>query len=608
MAYIVVLLVAGVLLAPSASALAPSPAARSAAAERRLQSVERQTLGPVHAREHAAARRVIRKRARCGSRRTAARRALRRLRRSGRATSRRRLRRLRVGARRRCGPRRTRARSARAAGRVRASVVPGLDGRWDPPFDIPVIGIHAALLPTGKVMWFSYPDGDRSQNTTQAWLWDPGTGSTKRVDPPLVTDPSTGQLKPANIWCASQSHMPDGRLLVVGGNLDYPRNGYGSKGLDRIYTFDPFTETWDEQARMRRGRWYPTSTLLADGRSLLLGGTDETGTDARNPDVELFTPGPGGTGQVTLLGTLGGPGKPPLGGLYPHVFAMPSGRALVAGPEREDSWLMQPPGSPPSLAWQDTPDPARARRYGTAVLMPGSSRVMQIGGYPSPNGVATSTAEFFDEAAPQSGWRMGPSLRTARGHHNTVLLPDRSMVSIGGGYGARNGDLWAAGDEHRAIELYDPGVGAWRTGPSQQENRAYHSTAVLLPDGRVISAGDDYHGGSNRDTAEIYSPPYLFKGARPQLTATPEAIGYGARFGVSSPDTNVTRAVLMAPAATTHANDMSQRAVPLALQPSGGGYSLTAPAAARIAPPGYYMLFLVNSRGVPSVAKFVKLG
>ena len=131
----------------------------------------------------------------------------------------------------------------------------------------------------------------------------------------------------------------------------------------------------------------------------------------------------------------------------------------------------------------------------------------------------------------------------------------------------------------------------------------------------MISAGDDYDGtagpgtGLNSDTLEIYSPPYLFKGARPTVTAAPASVRWNTRFGVASPNADVTRAVLMAPAATTHATDMNQRMLnlPLVKRADGLGYDVTSPAGATAAPPGVYMLFLLNSRGVPSVARWVRL-
>jgi hypothetical protein len=216
--------------------------------------------------------------------------------------------------------------------------------------------------------------------------------------------------------------------------------------------------------------------------------------------------------------------------------------------------------------------------------------------------------QTFDEANPAAGWSTAPALNYGRAHHNTVQLPDRSMVTVGGGYGILNGNR-RSGDPaiHRNIELYDPATGQWALGPAQDELRTYHSTALLLPDGRVMSAGDDGYGGSTNDTAEIYEPPYLFKGTRPTIDSAPGAVTYGEQFTVQASG-GATQAVLMAPAAVTHANDMSQRLVPLDVTVgAAGALTVRAPAAPELAPPTYYMLFVLNAQGVPSVAKFVRL-
>ena len=410
--------------------------------ERQLRAFERSVLGPGHAAEHA------------------------RLRRANRAG--------RLAPAPQAGA--PGARSAAAAAGA-AAVDPVAGGRWGAPFSIPVMGIHAAVLPTGKVMWFSYPknpaprhggQGVNDPNTAQAWLWDPATGTTKRVDPPLWRDPRDGQLKPANIWCGGQTFTADGRLVVFGGNLrfsdpDAPAGSTDFLGLNKVYTFNPWNETWTEQPDMRHGRWYPTGVRMSDGRIVVVSGLDESGAGfKRNPDVELFTPSAdlNGRGTVSLLGTLGGAGQPPIGGLYPHMFAMPSGRLMVAGPFPGDTWFLNPPGPSSSYTWQDFPNTPTDRLWGTAVLMPGgpggSTQVMQLGGSTTTTTASVASTETFDEASPALGWRAAPSMQVGRGHHNTVLLPDGSMVTVGGGVGVRDGDQWAGDPEQRQVDLWNP--------------------------------------------------------------------------------------------------------------------------------------------------------
>jgi hypothetical protein len=253
----------------------------------------------------------------------------------------------------------------------------------------------------------------------------------------------------------------------------------------------------------------------------------------------------------------------------------------------------------------------------------GSDTVLQQGGYDfskpqDPDGTepATRTTEVIDAGAAEPAWKPGAPTVLARANANIVLLPDGSMVMIGGGRGFKSpisGYVVHDDGRLRQVELYDRATDSWRLGPAQREDRAYHSTAVLLPDGRVLSAGDDYHPTHNgsfsqSDTGEIYSPPYLFKGRRPKLRRAPRSVRYGDAFGIRTRG-RARRAVLMSPAATTHANDMNQRHVELRVRRRFGrrGANVVAPPGAGVAPPGHYMLFVLNGKGVPSKARWVRV-
>ena len=412
------------------------------------------------------------------------------------------------------------------------------------------------MLPTGKVLFFAYDffPGERElsteNNTATAYVWDPVTKTSKSVPPPLWTDPVTRKSKPVNIWCGAQSLMADGQVLVTGGTLAYNEGVAGKTyaGLNKVYTFDPFTETWTEQPDMRGGRWYPTQTLLPDGRTLIMSGDSEKGTlnggePVQNLDMELFTPAAtrGGRGTITLLGTRSAnptADKPPTGGLYPHVFAMPSGRTLVAGPYPQDSWLLNPFGS--STLWTDVADEkdaggALVSRYaGNAVLLPSadgrpSTRVMHVGGLgDDPKLEPHRSAAIFDETREADGWRTGtghehgsqpsqhrPAARRRHGRGRWWLRRPQAARPVGDGPRA---------SRRRALR---PGDGELAARRRPAGGRAYHSTALLLPDGRVLSAGDDINGSPNRDTAEIYEPPYLHRGPRPTITSAPEGLMWG---------------------------------------------------------------------------------
>jgi hypothetical protein len=614
------LLLATVVLAAALPGAAHGHGTPASGSESELRRFETASLGRAHAAEHARLRRYLR------------------------------------------SPRWRRSlRRARAA--ARASAAGPLDqvGRWkaSDEFDIPVFAINAVMLPTGKVLWFAYPNSpdyaDGRKHESDAYLWDPakGTGAAafEQVTPPI--DPDTG--KPVNIFCAGTSLTADGRVVVAGGNLAYPADtGAAYAGLDHLYTFDPFTETWTRQPDMRHGRWYPSQLLMPDGRTFIIGGLDEGGEGDKNEDLELFTPSGAmdGVGTVELLGpasVLGSDDAPPVGEYYPHLFWMPSGHGLVAGPWTIDSWRFSPPGSPARFAWDDRADPAFSRVWGSAVLVPGgpggSPEVMQIGGSDKPaadeagiDALATDSVSVYDERDDGGGWRDSDSVATgslneARSHANTVLLPDGTMAAIGGGLGSvqaggPNGSpgQYAAAAPQLQTELWDPATKTWALGAAQREYRAYHSTAVLLPDGRIVSAGDDYNGrfsgaeaamNQRQDSAEIYEPPYLFDGVspapRPRITSAPSAVAWGKTYtlGVARADGTeraVTRAALLAPGAATHAVDMNQRYVPLEVTAtSGDSITVKTPADANIAPGGWYMLFALDAEGTPSVAKWVRL-
>ena len=566
--------------------------------ERRLRALETRTLGAAHAREHALMRRSIRE----AKQDTSA-----------------------AG-----------ADSVAAAPKLAAAADAAPDvgepadvGQWQAaktPF--PIVAIHAAVLPTRKVMFFSYPTYPTRPNSAEAYLWDPAHPAVAPVLKPIPGN--------ANIWCAGQTFSAAGELVVFGGNLDYETQSDTWKGLDKIFTFDPWTETWKEQPKMAHGRWYPTGIRRPDGRIPIVSGLDESGVllphSNTNQDVELFSPPavPGDAGTIEKIGSIGTGEldertKKPIGQLYPRMVSMASGRTMLAGPDKETSWFIDNVDADP-FTWGDIPNLNRDRTWGTTVPLPsgpgGPTKLLALGGVEFSGEDPTTTTELFDENNPGS-WQpqTGKDNLYGRGHANTVLLPDGSMVEVGGGRGSLDGfesPLHYAEPEKRHIELWDPTTQKWRLGPAQTEARAYHSTALLLPDGRVMSAGDDFNGDPGKvdanndsdpmeDTAEIYEPPYLFRGARPTITAAPATIGFNGGFGVTTPNSNITSAALAAPAAVTHGVDMNQRMLKLNVAQGDGCVSVTAPTGPNAAPPGYYMLFLLNDQGVPSEAKFVKL-
>jgi len=196
-----------------------------------------------------------------------------------------------------------------------------------------------------------------------------------------------------------------------------------------------------------------------------------------------------------------------------------------------------------------------------------------------------------------------------RAYHNLTLLPDGQVLVTGGG------DTTDAVGLDGAIgpaELWSPVTKSWTTLAAMQTPRLYHSIALLLPDGRVLVGGGGRFNGpaaaTDQTSIEIFSPPYLFKGARPVITTAPATTSYGATMMVPTPDAaRIESVALVKPGSVTHSFNADQRYVPLSFTASGTALTVHAPANANLAPPGYYMLFIVDTNGIPSVAKFVRI-
>ncbi|HMN97894.1 MAG TPA: DUF1929 domain-containing protein [Miltoncostaeaceae bacterium] len=499
---------------------------------------------------------------------------------------------------------------------------PSVAGAWSATFpgggSTPVVPVHGALLPTGEVLMFG-PTTPRSGNSSTAFLLDPGTKAITPVPPPK--DPATN--RPYNLWCAGQTVLANGTVLVAGGNLAYQdtsnglpvsaSNPVGWKGLNRLFTFDPWTRTWTDQGPMDAGRWYPTVMTLADGRAIIYGGWDETGTNTYASDIAIFTPNPTnrrGKGTLQVKSSSINPG------LYPRLTLLPDGNVLMAGPREADFRVL----NTNTWTWSGRLSTNFSRRYwGSAVLMPfgpgGPARMMRIGGADASTKAVDATTPILNLTGLSGGEQPGPAMTSARAHLNTVILPDGGILAVGGGLGdssgaGLDGGTGLYGGAIYTSELYDPATNSWRLGASQSEPRTYHSIALLLPDATVLSAGDDRNAvaTTNDDKMEIYSPPYLYRGARPSVSSAPDAFGYGQSFGVATPDPGAVRdAILIKVGAVTHAFDNDQRAISLRRTATGSNLVVDSPTSASVAPPGYYMLFLVNAQGVPSAARIVLL-
>ena len=440
-------------------------------------------------------------------------------------------------------------------------------GQWSLVAPLPYYPVHTHMLPTGKVMFWGGSDEGSAGGVTGGDAWDPANESVSILSKPDY-----------NIFCSGHSFLADGSLFVAGGHVS------NFVGLSRASTYNPFTDAWSNLPDMNDSRWYPTTTVLANGDVLVVSGYIDP-TIGLNTLPQVFQVATGTWRSLTNAQLAQQP--------YAMMLLAPNGRVFNAGPTPPTRYL----DTSGTGAWSFV---ARrvggVRDYGSGVMYaPG--KVLVMGGDSPPK----NTAEVIDLNAASPSWRPVGSMQFGRRHNNATLLPDGKVLVTGGtaapGFDNPSGHVDAA-------ELWDPATENWTTlASSSGIPRVYHSGALLLPDGRVFSTG-----GNDHPETEIYSPPYLFKGARPTITSAPPSVPYGQSFFVGTPDAaTISKITMLRLSSVTHAFNQSQYINELGFSQTTGGLDVTAPPNANVAPPGYYLLFLLNGSGVPSVAKFVHM-
>jgi Domain of unknown function (DUF1929)/Bacterial Ig-like domain len=470
-----------------------------------------------------------------------------------------------------------------AAVAARVASNEGQDGRWGPVVDWPVVAVHAALLANGKVLAYDSMGDDATEkypvhDHTRATVWDPATGIQTPVN--LTTG--------YNIFCSGLAHLMDGTMFIAGGNKDAQLNG-----LVQTHLFDSSTNTWSLGPDMAAGRWYPSVTPLRNGEMLITEG---------GPDMPEVRKTDGGLRALNTA-SLNLP-------LYPWLDVGPDGRAFYSGPDQTMRSLDPAGGG----SWQSFSErDSLFRDYGGHALYD-VGKILVAGGGPSSSDARVIN---LNGATPQVSTTA--PMAAGRRQHNLTVMADGTVLATGGNSsGAPFADL---DNGVYAAELWDPATGQWQTLAPMSVTRQYHSIALLLPDGRVLSAGGGMCGtcasvGYLAKNAEVFSPPYLFKkdgsgelAQRPVITSAPNWVSYNAPFAISSPNAaSISKVALVRLGAVTHSVNMEQRYVPLAFSADGGTLNATAPSNANVAPPGVYMLFVIGADGVPSVAKMVRVG
>lgn len=488
-------------------------------------------------------------------------------------------------------------------------------GRWQVlPYQCPILPIHAALLRTGNIFFFAgssnNPTRLASPSDSVVWNVNSGTFSSQ----PAPTDASG---LPVDLFCAGHSFRSDGRLMIAGGTLQYDP----FHGATAAFVFEPSNQQLIRVAPMNRGRWYPTVLTLSNGRIFALSGLDVNGNLSRNPEIYSSSTGWKIFAQQTSAFDL-----------YAHLYLLASGQIFYAGAYFSNRNGVTPraltlPGNF-SQAIRETPvgdlqEPDSAAQAASVLLPPAQDqKVMVIGGGNQNNNVATKRVSIIDLKQGKPAYKAVAPLNFARMHHNAVILPDRTVFVCNGSAESENGSKAAL-----AAEIYDPLKNTWTVAATASVIRLYHSVALLLPDGRVITAGgnprrrnecNSNNGnvpGSNpplpceEKRLEIYSPPYISQ-TRPVISSAPSSGGYSRTITIGTPQAaSIQWVSLIRPMSTTHGLDTDQRLVDLPIT-SRNSTSLTVSITNNpdLAPTGWYMLFISNTSRVPSVASWIRIG
>ncbi len=465
-----------------------------------------------------------------------------------------------------------------AGSQAAVSATPDEVGQWSAPVAWPLVAVHMSLEPDGRV--FTLDGFDAALNSER--LWNPVNGTFTAVP------------YSRNLFCAGHVQLADGRTLIVGGHIT------ANSGLADTTIFDSRTNTYFRGRDMSVGRWYPTATVLPDGRVLAFSGDnivqDRPGathpfSDASVDSLPSVYDPKTNTWTDLTAATLTSP-------LYPFMFVLSDGRVFDAGPDTTTRIL-----DVGTSTWTTV---GTSPIDGMSAVMYRPNKIMKAGTWADPdwNGAlaynAAGGTAVIDMSAPTPTWRSTAPMAFGRSYHNLTLLPDGTVLASGGMSGSDGTDLTKA---VLPAEIWDPDTETWTTVASLQNGREYHSTALLLLDGRVLMAGGGALPGRATDqkNAEIYSPSYLFKGARPTISSAPLSATYGSSFDIQTPDAaQITKVSLVRSPSVTHGFDQNQRFQFLNFTQGAGKITVQAPANANLAPPGDYMLFILNGSKVPS--------
>ena len=465
---------------------------------------------------------------------------------------------------------------------------PHLLGQWSDVQQWPLLAVHAALLPTGNVLaWDATPDDfdedphTTNNYTTRVTVWDP------IADTHLAANNDTN----ADLFCAGSAQLWDGRVVFSGGDSGKQgRNG----PLSNSSIYDPWTNTWRQTDNLTAPRWYSSNAALSNGEVLTFGGTYSP-----TPLAEVlqfnkqWRPLPLET-QYTISGD------------YSWLQTTSDGDVMYLGPHNTLSTL----DTTGEGLWSAGPerDNVPYRDYGSYAMY-SENNVIVAGGAESTDS-ATIVDLLTQITEPAADMVIG------RRQHNLTVLADGTVLATGGNSSGE--PLVDLDNSVLTPEVWNPATDEWTVLADMQRARQYHSTALLLPDGRVLSAGGGYCGecgtvGYHEQNAEIFSPPYLFDedgfAVRPTITDVPSKIDYDQVITVSTPDAaEISSISLIKLGSVTHSQNQEQRYKALPFLPIRDTLRVQTPLTREISPPGHYLLFLINNEGTPSLGEIIQVG
>jgi YVTN family beta-propeller protein len=460
-------------------------------------------------------------------------------------------------------------------------------GAWDPPASWPIIAIHGVLMPDGRVMTYGTTETGQQTGFTVYDIWDPasGFGTVAHATVPNTTG--------TDLFCSSQLLLPDtGNVFIAGGD-NFVNGATTNTGNNNSNVYTLATSTLARGNNMNRARWYSSSTTLLNGETYIQGGT--SGGD--RPEVR------GTDGVFRLLSSASTSGYAET---FPRNFLAPDGR-VFGFDNAGRMYYVVPTGTGTITTVGQVGQLPGATSWTSSAAMFRPGRILQMGG-------ASSAALVIDINGPTPVVTSTQSMSSQRQWVSATVLPDGRVLATGGS-AVDN----ALTNVNNSAEVWDSngngGTGKWTVGPSGVNARLYHSGALLLPDARVMIMGGGAPGPLVNKNIEMYTPSYLLDALggpmpRPSIAIdapTTVQVGQSFSFGYSSASP-ISRVTLVKTGSVTHSVNMDQRFVELGFQTNGAVLDVNGPVRATDTPPGYYLLFILSSQGVPSVGKIVRIG